>query len=88
MYSAAHNNLLPIAREHYTGVLIVNGGYDQEKAEAVLAGGTADAVSFGVPYVANPDLVERFRNGTPLAMPNFDLLYMGGEKGYIDYPAA
>jgi N-ethylmaleimide reductase len=88
MYNAENNNLLPIAREHYTGVLITNGGYDQERATAVLAAGTADAVSFGVPYLANPDLVDRFRKGIALAMPNFDLLFTGGEQGYIDYPAA
>ena len=46
----------------------------------------ADLVAFGVPFLANPDLPERWRRGAPLNAPQFDLFYTGEEKGYTDYP--
>jgi N-ethylmaleimide reductase len=66
--------------------IIVNTGFDKAKANAVLAGGNADLVAFGVPYIANPDLVERFRSDAPLNMPDPALFYGVGAKGYTDYP--
>ncbi|HBM28746.1 MAG TPA: alkene reductase, partial [Halomonas sp.] len=47
---------------------------------------TADAVAFGRPYIANPDLPERFRVNAPLTEPNHETFYGGDEKGYTDYP--
>jgi N-ethylmaleimide reductase len=73
-------------RASYPGTLVVNGGYDAQRAEAVLASGAADLVSFGVPYLANPDLLERFRQGADLNPPDTRTFYGGGERGYIDYP--
>jgi N-ethylmaleimide reductase len=73
-------------RQHYTGSVILNGSFTPDAAEASIAAGKADAVSFGRPYIANPDLVMRFRQGLPLAEPNFDYAYVGDETGYIDYP--
>lgn len=49
--------------------------------------GAADAISFGRPFIANPDLVERFRRGAPLAEFNLKTLYSAGPEGFIDYPA-
>ena len=46
-----------------------------------------DAVAFAKAFIANPDLVERFRRGAPLAVTDATTLYGGGEKGYADYPA-
>jgi N-ethylmaleimide reductase len=77
----------PFLRKRFRGSLIANGGYDAQSAQAVLAGGEADLVSFGVPYLANPDLVERFRRGAPLNPPDFSTFFQGEEKGYTDYPA-
>ena len=74
-------------REAYDGALIINGGYDLEKANAGIADGLADAVSFGQLYLANPDLPARLASGAALNAPDYDTFYMGGEKGYIDYPA-
>ena len=71
----------------YRGNLIVNGGYDRESAEAVLEKGEAHTVSFGAPFVSNPDLVRRFATGAPLAAADRATFYGGGEKGYVDYPA-
>ena len=66
--------------------IVVNTGFDEAKADAVLAAGDADLVAFGVPYVANPDLVERMRTGAPLSKPDPSTFYGEGAKGYTDYP--
>ncbi|MEW5770126.1 MAG: alkene reductase [Pseudomonadota bacterium] len=73
-------------REVWKGVLMTNAGYDKASANAVLAAGRADMVSFGVPYLANPDLEARFRADAPLNAPDPATFYGGGEKGYTDYP--
>lgn len=70
----------------YDGKLIVNGGYDRESAEDALSHHKAHAVAFGVPFIANPDLVERFKLGAPLNEPDQSTFYSGGAEGYIDYP--
>ena len=67
--------------------IIINGGFDKAKANAVLVGRQADLVSFGVPYLANPDLLERFRTDAPLNKPDSTTFYGIGPKGYTDYPA-
>lgn len=74
-------------RSCYAGTYIANGGYDRERAVAALESGHADLVSFGVLYLANPDLVERFRARTPLNRPDRSTFYGGGERGYTDYPS-
>jgi N-ethylmaleimide reductase len=66
--------------------IMVNTGFDKAKANAVLASGNADLVAFGVPYIANPDLVERFRTDAPLNKPDPATFYGIGPKGYTDYP--
>ncbi|MCC8994941.1 MAG: alkene reductase [Candidatus Contendobacter sp.] len=67
--------------------LISNGGFDQAQAEAWLAEDRCDAVAFGRPFIANPDLPERFRRGAPLNSADPETFYQGGERGYVDYPA-
>jgi len=76
----------PFLRERFRGPLIANGGYDAQSAERALNNDEADFVSFGVPFLANPDLVERFRRGAPLNAPDFTTFFQGEEKGYVDYP--
>lgn len=78
---------LEVVRKAYNGVLIVCGGYDQARAEEALAQDKADAVAFGQLYIANPDLVERFKRNAPLNVPDPATFYGGSEKGYTDYPA-
>ena len=68
------------------GAWMVNNGYDKALAEQAVASGRADAVAFGRPFIANPDLVERLRRDAPLNPVDADTLYGGGAKGYIDYP--
>lgn len=78
-------------RPLYQGLMITNGGYDQPQAQAILAQGGADLVSFGRPFIANPDLPERFAQGAPLNQPDVSTFYGRSvenlDKGYTDYPA-
>ena len=73
-------------RDHFTGTLMVNGGYDRDRGNAVLANGEADLVSFGTLFLANPDLPQRFALNAPLNQPDPASFYGGSEKGYTDYP--
>ncbi len=66
--------------------LIINTGFDRATGDAVIAAGHADLVSFGVPYIANPDLVERLRTDAPLNAPDPKTFYGEGPGGYTDYP--
>ncbi|MFN6137567.1 MAG: alkene reductase [Planctomycetota bacterium] len=77
-------------RRVFRGPLIGNCGYTQVTAETAISQGNADLIAFGRPFISNPDLVERFRNGYPLAAdaPMSDWYLPTGPKGYTDYPAA
>lgn len=80
------NPVIERVRALFGGCLIQNGSFDGPAADACIAGGAADAVSFGRPYIANPDLVRRMAAGLPLALPDFDFAYVGESRGYTDYP--
>ena len=84
---AGTRRVTPILRETFHGALIVNGGYDTQSGNAAIAGGEADLVAFGVPFLANPDLPARYRGNAALNAPDQTTFYAGEEKGYIDYPA-
>ena len=75
-------------RKVFHGPLIGNCGYTKETAEKAIAAGDADLISFGRPFISNPDLVERFRNDWPLAepAPMADWNSPTGAKGYTDFP--
>lgn len=73
-------------KENFGGTYIANNGYDLASAQAAIRSGTADLVAFGVPFVANSDLVRRFRHGLPLNVADQSTFYVGDEKGYVDYP--
>ncbi len=77
----------PSIRRAFRGPLMVNGGYTAELGAQAIERGDTDLISFGVPFLANPDLVERFRTGAPLNAPDFATFYAAGAKGYTDYPA-
>ena len=76
----------PALRRRFSGAWIVNNGYDRAMALDAVASQQADAVAFGVPYLANPDLVVRLEQDAPLNTPDSDTFYGGGAKGYTDYP--
>jgi N-ethylmaleimide reductase len=73
-------------RQFFPRPIIAAAGYTFERANAVLKEETADLVAFGQLFIANPDLVERFRKGAPFNEPDRSTFYGGGTKGYIDYP--
>jgi N-ethylmaleimide reductase len=74
-------------RPLYRGTLIINKGFTRQTGNQVIAEELADLVAFGVPYIANPDLAERFAQEAELNTPDPATFYTGGEKGLIDYPA-
>lgn len=78
--------LAKLARQHYHGALLLNGGYTRESGETAIASGMGDAIVYGKAFLANPDLVERFKTAAPLNAVDFKTLYTPGPKGYTDYP--
>lgn len=70
----------------FGGTCITNGGYTFERAAAALRDGEADLVSFGTAFLANPDLVQRARQGATLNEADSATFYQGEERGYTDYP--
>lgn len=81
------HRVTPGLRQAFDGALMVNGGYTQDLAEQAVRTGAADLVSFGQPFIANPDLPARFASNSPLSEPNPDTIYQGEEDGYVDYPS-
>ena len=75
------------ARRAFKGAYIANNGYDRDMANAAVESGRADAVAFGRQYIANPDLVQRLKQGTALNQPDPQTFYTPGPVGYTDYPA-
>jgi N-ethylmaleimide reductase len=73
-------------RRQFRGAYLANNRYDRELAEEAIRSGRADLVSFGRPFIANPDLVERLRTGAPLAEAPKETYYGGAEHGYTDWP--
>jgi len=73
-------------RDAFASTIIISGGYDFERANKDLEDGLGHLVAFGRPFLANPDLVERFKQGADLNDPDYDTFYTPGAKGYTDYP--
>ena len=74
-------------REAFRGAIIWAGGFDGVSAQAALGSGLVDLIAFGRPFIANPDLPERFLVGAPLNEVSWPTVYASGPKGYTDYPA-
>jgi N-ethylmaleimide reductase len=77
----------PTLRMIFERTFILNGGYGLQSGNKAIASGEADLIAFGVPFLANPDLPERFRQNAPLNEPDVATFYRDGAKGYTDYPA-
>jgi len=73
-------------RPFWNGKVVSAGGFTLDSGNAAIAQGWADAIAFGVPFIANPDLPERFRRNAPLNIPEAMTFYTPGSKGYTDYP--
>jgi N-ethylmaleimide reductase len=76
----------PVLRRKFDRTYIVNGGFNADSANAAIRSGETDLVAFGVPFIANPDLPQRFRIKAALAAPDQGTFYAGEEKGFTDYP--
>jgi N-ethylmaleimide reductase len=74
-------------RNLFKGKLILSGGYDAARAEGDLAAGKCDLIAVGKPFLANPDLVARWKTGAAVNAFDMDTFYTPGPKGYTDYPA-
>ncbi len=83
----AELELARIARRVFRGALIRNGGFTRESGEAAVRSGLADAIAYGLPFIANPDLPRRFLLNAPLNPVDEARLYTAGPEGYTDYPA-
>jgi N-ethylmaleimide reductase len=80
-------NPIDLLRKVYSGTLLAAGGFTKETGNAILAANRADGVVFGRAFIANPDLVERFRRDAPLnETSDMSTFYGGGARGYTDYP--
>jgi N-ethylmaleimide reductase len=75
-------------RARYDGTLIANLGFDRTSGNAVIEAGDADLVSFGTPFIGNPDLVRRLKDGLSMAASNREKYYQGSAEGYVDYVQA
>ena len=73
-------------RKLFKGRYMANLSYDKARGNAAIASGHADCIAYGVPFIANPDLVERFKLDAPLNEADSKSFYGGDEKGYTDYP--
>lgn len=81
------DSLGPILKKAFGGAYIANEKFTKDSANAWLASGKADAVAWGVPFIANPDLPARLAKGAALNEPHPETFYAKGPVGYIDYPA-
>jgi len=74
-------------RKRFTGALILSGGYDAQRAASDLTAGKCDLVAVGRPFLANPDLVQRWKAGLPVNEADMATFYTSGAEGYTDYPS-
>ncbi|OQR93023.1 12-oxophytodienoate reductase [Achlya hypogyna] len=84
-FQVQKDDQLGLFRRHYKGTLVANLAYTQGEAGAAITAGDVDAVAFGSPFIANPDLVARFRTGGVLNTLASATFYTGGASGYTDY---
>ncbi|MFZ5571628.1 MAG: alkene reductase [Thermodesulfobacteriota bacterium] len=80
------DSIKTIFRRLFKRALILSGGYDADRAESDLVEGKCDLIAVGRPFIANPDLLKRWRSGTAVNVPDMATFYTPGPKGYTDYP--
>ena len=85
--AVGEDSLRPLLKKAFGGVYIANEKLTKESAEQLISSGEADAVAFGVWFIANPDLPKRLKSGAPLNAPKPELFYHPTAEGYTDYPA-
>jgi N-ethylmaleimide reductase len=85
-FQAQKGDVLTPVREHFKGLLVANMGYSATEAAEAISAGKLDAVAFGTPFLANPDLPARIKVGAPLNAPDAATFYTQTAEGYTDYP--
>jgi N-ethylmaleimide reductase len=85
-FQAQKGDVLTPVREHFKGLLVANMGYSATEAAEAISAGKLDAVAFGTPFLANPDLPARIKIGAPLNTPDSVTFYTQTAEGYTDYP--
>jgi N-ethylmaleimide reductase len=85
-YGQSELDVIKLIEAHYQGHIVANMAYSADEANHAIDNSEVSAVAFGVPYIANPDLVERFRQSSQLNTPDPKTFYSPGPKGYTDYP--
>ena len=88
MTECGHRSSAGTSTNGFGGNLIANAGFDRQSAIDLIQSGLADLVSFGKPFIGNPDLVRRLREDLPLSPSAPETYYQGDAHGYVDYPAA
>ena len=83
---AVPESTVDAVRAYFSGVLVLAGDFDAERADTALAAGRADVIAFGRPFIANPDLPRRLAERLPLAGFDPSVLFSGQPEGYADYP--
>lgn len=83
---AAEDSLTPLLKQLFNGPVIANEQFDKAQANHWLAENKADAIAFGIPFIANPDLPKRLALDSELNAPRPELFYGQGPVGYTDYP--
>jgi N-ethylmaleimide reductase len=78
----------PDIRAVFPGVLVLNSDFTLQRAQQAIRAGAADAIAFGRPFLANPDLPRRLQAGLALNAPDPATFYTQGAEGYTEYPAA
>ena len=86
--TAVPKNMRKMIRETFQGTLILSGGYDQYRGEDALVNDEGDLIAYGRPFIANPDLIHRWKNNIPLSDAKPEFFYTSGETGYTDYETA
>ncbi len=79
--------ITPHLRKAFQGAIVLNGGYGAETGAAAIQNTGVDAIAYGIPFIANPDLVERFKQNAPLNDADPTTFYTHERQGYVDYPA-
>ena len=85
-FGQQHGDVVTPVRANFPGALVLNMGFSPEEAAQAISEKQADAIAFGTPFLANPDLPARIRAGAPLNAPDAATFYSAGPKGYTDYP--
>lgn len=85
IWPASHPPVWPHLRKIFNGAFILNSDFNREAAQEAIGAGHADAISFGRPFIANPDLPARFTNNAPMAVAAVADWYEGGANGYTDF---